>query len=235
MRPAAKEPLRARGVKGEVGTTLFSPERLARLLYPSTLTFLIVSAVVLIALAILVRVPATYRLDLIVTRELQETTHPALDAVARWMTFMGNSATLALLAAGVLGIALYAGVATAGIFALLSLLSLPINVVVKNMVDRRRPEPEEVRVLPGPRWGFSFPSGHSMGSASFYGFLAVLVWLHVAPLGPRIALLIPFLALPPLIGWSRIWLGAHWLSDVVGGIAGGMTIVVLLAALYPVY
>jgi undecaprenyl-diphosphatase len=168
-----------------------------------------------------------------VTKELQETTHPALDTLARWFTFMGNSSTLALLAAAVLGLAFYLGVPAAGIFAVLSLLSLPINVLLKNLVDRRRPEPHEVRVLPGPRWGFSFPSGHSMGSAAFYGFLAVLVWLHVPSLAPRIALLIPFVALPPLVGASRIWLGAHWLSDVVAGIAGGAVIVVVLAILYP--
>lgn len=217
-----------------MGVTLFSSERLARLLYPQTLAFLVGFAVVLIALAVLVRLPATYNFDLRVTRELQERTHPLLDAIARWLTFMGNSSTVVLLAAATLGIAWWSGVPVAGIFAGLSLLSLPINMVVKNMVDRRRPEPTEVRVLPGPRWGFSFPSGHTMGATAFYGFLAVLVWLHVPALVPRLALFIPLVALPPLVGGSRIWLGAHWLSDVVGGIAGGMILVVALAILYPV-
>jgi membrane-associated phospholipid phosphatase len=217
-----------------VAAWTISPERLARLLYPQTLAFVAVLTVALIALSVLVRLKATYALDLKVTKTLQETDSKIITKAARWATFMGNSLTLVILAAVTFGIAAYSGQGTAAVFTVASLLSLPINVLLKNIIDRARPGETEARILPGPRWGFSYPSGHSMGAAAFYGFVAVMIWLHTPDLPTRIALVVPFALLPIAVGLSRIYLGAHWFSDVIGGFAAGMVIVIILAVLYPV-
>ena len=111
-------------------------------------------------------------------------------------------------------------------------LALPINAIVKNIVDRHRPGEAEAKIHPGPRWGFSYPSGHSMGAAAFYGFLAFLCWILIPELPLRIALTSMFALLPILVGLSRVYLGAHWASDVVGGWAGGLFVATPLALLY---
>lgn len=212
----------------------FASERLARLLYPQTLTFLIILAGALAVVSVLVRMRATYAFDLCVTESLQKLDHPTLTRIARALTFLGNSLTVILLAAGLLAIGFAVGAAGPAVFAALTLVALPINAIMKNLFDRERPGESEARIHPGPRWGFSFPSGHSMGAAAFYGFLAFLVWLHTPPGGLRATLFLLFAVLPLAIGASRIYLGAHWLSDVVAGITFGLMIVVVLAVLYPV-
>ncbi len=211
-----------------------SSERLARLLYPQTLIFLGILVVALVGLSVLVRSRLTLETDLRITRDLQLLDKPWLTKIAKWLTFMGNSLTLCLLAIGVAAISLFTDQSRAAFFVGASLLALPLNVLIKNVFDRERPGELEVRVLPGPRWGFSYPSGHSMGSAAFYGFLAFLVWLHMTALGPRVGLFTLFSLLPVGVGASRIYLGAHWFSDVVGGITAGTVLVAVLAVLYPV-
>lgn len=212
---------------------VFSPDRLQRLLKPESLAVLLTTTVIVTLLAILTRVRVTYGLDLAATQGLQRFEAPWATRVAKWATWMGNSLTVILLCAGLVLIAVLSGLGTVAVLAPFTLLSLPINAIVKNVVDRKRPGEDEAKVHPGPRWGFSYPSGHSMGSAAFYGFLAFLLWILIPSLPLRIVLVSAFAAMPILTGVSRIYLGAHWLSDVVAGWAGGLFVAVPLALLYP--
>lgn len=211
-----------------------SPDRLARLLYPETLAFLLGLTALLVVVSLLVRSRAALTLDLKVTRSLQMLDTPIYTAASKWLTFMGNSLTVCISAIAAAAISIYCEQGRAAFFILCTLLALPINILLKNMFDRERPGAHEVRVLPGPRWGFSYPSGHSMGAAAFYGFLAFLIFLLVSDLITRVLLVGFFSLLPIGVGFSRIYLGAHWYSDVVGGLTGGMILVAILAALFPV-
>ena len=212
---------------------IFSHERLQRLLVPQSLAVLLTTTVVVTLLAVLIRLRVTYNTDLAVTVGLQRFEHRGVTRLARWATWMGNSLTVSLLCSGVVVIAFFSGEAAAAVLAPFTLLALPINAVVKNCVDRARPGEEEAKIHPGPRWGFSYPSGHSMGSAAFYGFLAFLLWILIPSPPVRLAFSSFFVFLPILVGLSRVYLGAHWASDVVGGWAGGLFVAVPLALLYP--
>ena len=212
---------------------VFSHDRLQRLLKPESLAVLLTTTVLVTLLAVLIRLRVTYRTDLAVTQGLQTFERPWATRLARWATWMGNSLTVVLLCVGVVGIALVCGEGAVAVLAPFTLLALPINAAVKNLVDRQRPGEKEARVHPGPRWGFSYPSGHSMGSAAFYGFLAYLLYILVPTMPLRLVLSVAFACLPVLVGLSRVYLGAHWASDVVGGWAGGLFVAVPLALIYP--
>jgi undecaprenyl-diphosphatase len=211
---------------------VFNSEHFKRLLYPQSLAVLLTTTVIVTLLAILIRLKETYALDLAATKGLQTYESPWATRLATWATWMGNSLTIILLCVGVVIIALIGQQGTLVVLAPFTLLSLGINVIVKNMVDRKRPGETEAKIHPGPRWGFSYPSGHSMGAAAFYGFLAFVCWFLVPGLPLRVLLVSLFALLPLLVGLSRVYLGAHWLSDVLGGWAGGLFVAVPLALLY---
>ncbi|ANU26158.1 phosphatase PAP2 family protein [Planococcus versutus] len=98
-----------------------------------------------------------------------------------------------------------------------------LTVLLKNLYVRERPSINpDIDAI-----GYSFPSGHSMGSLIFYGFVIYLVirtqhrpwikWMTVALLS----------ALIIMIGSSRIYLGAHFPSDVLGGYMAGLIWLIL--------
>lgn len=78
---------------------------------------------------------------------------------------------------------------------------------------------------------FSFPSSHTTVSAALYGFLAVLIAREVG-VRWRIATVLAAVLLVSSIAFSRLYLGAHWLSDVAAGFAFGLAWVALLGIAY---
>ena len=90
-------------------------------------------------------------------------------------------------------------------------------MTLKQVFRRLRPQLSEPWVTE-PGW--SFPSGHAMGSLVAYGFLAYLLTRITPDHFPRRTAIALLAGLVLLIGFSRIYLGAHFLSDVIGGYAG---------------
>ena len=70
--------------------------------------------------------------------------------------------------------------------------------------------------------GYSFPSGHTMGATVLYGVLAVLLVTRVKRNRAKVLIALSACLLVALVGFSRMYLGAHYLSDVLGAIAEGL-------------
>ena len=100
---------------------------------------------------------------------------------------------------------------------------------MKVIVERPRPALPWAHVLPD----YSFPSGHSMNSFVFYVAIALIVW---GAYGRRIGAfaLAAALVVALAIGLSRIYLGYHYLSDVVGGFAAGLAWLLIVVIAFQV-
>lgn len=105
-----------------------------------------------------------------------------------------------------------------------------LNTGAKALVDRTRPE---VDIPVATVSGLSFPSGHAMGSAITYGVL-LLVFLPLLTPRRRRWAVVAVVALVLLIGLTRVALGVHYPSDVVGGwLLGVLWLAVTAAAFHP--
>lgn len=87
-----------------------------------------------------------------------------------------------------------------------------LNQLLKNIIKRPRP------VIGGGKFsGYSFPSGHAMVSMAFYGLLIYLVFSSNLNKKVKILLITCLSLIILLIGFSRIYLGAHYITDVLSG------------------
>ena len=99
------------------------------------------------------------------------------------------------------------------------------NTGIKLWVQRPRPVPD----LYAGWSAFSFPSGHATVNAALYGFLGLLLARHLPSAG-RVWVGLAVLAFVAAVTFSRLYLGAHWMSDVEGSLVFALAWTVLLAA-----
>lgn len=93
------------------------------------------------------------------------------------------------------------------------ILITSVNTIKKHLVERKRPSHYHF-VYAG---GFSYPSGHSASAFALYISLLIIAWFVFKEIKLRVLIGITCLALTILIGYSRIFLGVHYPSDVLGG------------------
>ncbi|HEX6177122.1 MAG TPA: phosphatase PAP2 family protein, partial [Thermoanaerobaculia bacterium] len=83
--------------------------------------------------------------------------------------------------------------------------------------------------------GYSFPSGHAMGSTVVFGALAYLILRIQAPWRKRAAGLAAAVTFIAAIAASRVYLGVHWISDIVAGITAGTLWVTIATVAYETF
>ncbi len=93
-----------------------------------------------------------------------------------------------------------------------------LDTLLKKLVHRPRPEWETVYATE-PTW--SFPSGHALGALIGYGMIAYFIILLVPRRWARVLTAIIAVAVVVFIAYSRLYLGVHYLSDILGGLAAG--------------
>ena len=131
--------------------------------------------------------------------------------IAKFITFFGSAIFLILLTVALIVIIKDRKIG----------LSIPLNLVIITILNQilkhilQRPRPTEYRII--EETGYSFPSGHSMVSMAFYGFLIYLIYKKVENKNLKWISILLLSILIVLIGTSRIYLGVHYTSDVLGG------------------
>lgn len=152
---------------------------------------------------------------------------PWLTSVAMDLTALGSITLVVLISVVPLCILLSLGDRLAAWQLLSNSVGAGIwTVITKNVIERVRPECITPLVQVS---GFSYPSGHSLASASLYLTIAILAVRHFPARKARVLLLGLAVTVISLVCVSRVYLGVHYPSDVVSGTSLGVAWALLLA------
>jgi undecaprenyl-diphosphatase len=166
------------------------------------------------------------------TADLVAHRHPPLSNIASAITFLGEVPVLAVLTV-VAAILLRVGTRhwRPGLILIVGMLGAAgLTYGLKVLIGRHRPD---ASVVLGPvRQGFSFPSGHTLGSTVFFALLAAFLWHSGASRAVKLVGTAVALLMSLAIGLSRIYLGYHWATDVLAGWTVALTWLALIATTY---
>ncbi len=180
-------------------------------------------------LTFLVKTTPSFAIDLTITSAIQTVTNPIFMMLMTVISWPGFSPQTMILT-GLIVLLIYAvGLHWEAVMALVAaLFSTGINFLVKDLVQRPRPAASSVNVIDILN-SYSFPSGHVMFYLGFFGFLGFLIFSLLKHSVKRTMLLVVLTIPIALIGLSRIYLGQHWASDVLGAyLLGSLTLVVII-------
>ncbi len=178
----------------------------------------IVASVAFVVLAAALRTGGLDRLDITVELAVHRLDSALGDAAMKTATLIGsNVVLLPAVALATLVLIRHRRRAVAIVLVIDTVVVIAAYRVLKLVFSRERPRLFDKIALPAD---YSFPSGHSMSAIGIYGVVAAALSAlyphHRRPVIAAAALLIV------AIGFSRIYLGVHWPSDVVGGYLGGV-------------
>lgn len=172
-----------------------------------------------VLISVLMVAGVTLRYDEAAMHWLAAERTPARTEVMLFCTFIGNGlieVPLALLAAWALWRLGRPRCAKRYVFAALS--AEVVYAIAKPLFHRERPR--IIERLADAGW-YSYPSGHAMLAPVIYGFALVLLAKSVPSRTFRAVLIATSLVIPPLIALSRVYLGVHYPSDVLGALCLG--------------
>jgi undecaprenyl-diphosphatase len=146
---------------------------------------------------------------------IQSMESPAMTSIMKIFTFIGSPEVVLILfviSAFVLYKMLHHRTELV-LFAAVMVGTVVVNQVLKALFHRARPDVHQIVT----ETGYSFPSFHSMGTFALFGVLTFLLWRHMKTGTGRALMIVGGVVLTLLVGISRIYLGVHYVSDVVGG------------------
>jgi membrane-associated phospholipid phosphatase len=170
-----------------------------------------------VALSFTAHIFAVFPFDLKISHELQEMKNPAISFIMHGVSAIGDTLVGIFMVVVVFAFYVARRQSLEAFFILATMSNFVLTTFLKLLVARPRPpdfflDPADILTSVNQ---YSFPSGHVLFFVVFFGFIAYLAWLHQAGL-PRIMVITVCSVLVILIGPSRVYLGAHWASDVAG-------------------
>jgi undecaprenyl-diphosphatase len=146
--------------------------------------------------------------------------HPAATQLLFAITHMHSTTGLVVMSAALALALAFAGRARWIVWLVLTVQGGQLlNAGVKELFHRARPHWDTPLVELST---YSFPSGHAAGSTVFWGFVCVLAWNWPAPAPVKRAIAALAVLMVALTCLSRVYLGAHYLSDVLAGACEGV-------------
>lgn len=158
-----------------------------------------------------------FKLDLSFTLFIQGVNAFWFDLLMKLVTFMGNFSTVVVLVVLLAVYGFVLGKRHAPLMLVVSTLGgFLLSLFLKTLVGRPRPDPDLINQIGNFLWLDSFPSGHVLEAVSLYGFLLYIAYTQLKKSIFRHLIIGICAVVIILMGLSRIYLGAHWFSDVLG-------------------
>lgn len=188
-----------------------------------------------VVFSLLASVIPYFKIDLLLTQKIQDLSSPFFSRIMWFVSSVGNQPFMLILIVGISVFLYLIKRRTEAVFCSLAAVgSVLSGSLIKILINRPRPSPETVNVAV---WlsDKSFPSNHVLVFTVYFGFLFYLLFRKKNQNLFSLLLMILLALLVASIGISRIYLGAHWASDVVGGYLLGTAWLLFLVWLYNSY
>lgn len=170
--------------------------------------------------------------DLLVSQELQEDQSEILDLLMKSFSWLGTVYVAAGMVTTFALVFFIFKYFKEGFYILSSMLSGGVSYVLKMLIDRPRPTTDFVRIVQETHYQ-SFPSGHVLFYTAFFGSLIVIaLYSNILKLSWKAIISLVCLGMIVIGAVSRIYLGAHWFTDVLGGFIVGVLFVMITGSIY---
>lgn len=198
--------------------------------FRNSLIFLILSFSVLTFFA---KIYPYFPIDLYITRLIQSIDNTWWSQIMALMTLLGNTPYSLISIFVVLIVSLLLNKKLDTLMIIVSTLgAYLISAFFKSLINRPRPDSQLINQLEQFSVQNSFPSGHVLFYMGFFGFLFFLTFTNFRKNLLRTFLLITFALMIVLVGFSRIYRGAHWFSDVLGAYLIGLAWLLIVIHFY---
>ncbi len=178
--------------------------------------YLAIAIVAFVMLVVIASGLSYFPLDPIVTHSIQAIQSPSFFAIMWAISAIGFAPQTFVITGAIILLLFLSGLRWEAIAAFIAGVGASsVGLLVKFIVHRARPAADLVLVFREPD-SYSFPSGHVLFYTAFFGFLLFLSYTLLKPSFIRGLLIVILAGLIILVGPSRIYLGGHWASDVIG-------------------
>jgi undecaprenyl-diphosphatase len=156
----------------------------------------------------------TRQFDAFVRTAVHQFATPGLTRVMQVFSFFGSVVAVTAMCLAAICVSLYYGRTRTAVMLAITMAGVAaLDVALKLAFHRPRP----VAFVGGTPSTYSFPSGHALGSLCFYGMLAAILAERARRRGAKFCIWMTAVFLVGMIGFSRIYLGVHYPSDVIAG------------------
>ena len=189
----------------------------------------IISFIVFMILAILVLKREDIYLDSAVYGYISKYINGDLTSIIKYLTYIGSAVAVISITLFTL---IYFKNKKYGLFMSIDLICITIiQLILKNIFTRSRP----VNINLIEETGYSFPSGHSLTSMAFYGFIIYLIYISNINKKSKYIFISLFSILILVTGISRIYLGVHYFTDVLGGFTFSISYLIIYTSIIKKY